>query len=86
MDLAAVVVYEILYTIAFLALISAGLAVVFGMMRVVNLAHGEFVPSLSSIQSSPVCLTPHAIPLTSSLEVETVTAWSRSASRISHFS
>ncbi len=43
MDLAAVVVYEILYTIAFLALISAGLAVVFGMMRVVNLAHGEFV-------------------------------------------
>jgi len=29
--------------IAFLALISAGLAVVFGMMRVINLAHGEFV-------------------------------------------
>lgn len=43
MDLAAVVVYEILYTIAFLVLISAGLAVVFGMMRVVNLAHGEFI-------------------------------------------
>lgn len=29
--------------IAFLALASAGLAVVFGMMRVINLAHGEFV-------------------------------------------
>jgi len=29
--------------ISFLALISAGLAVVFGMMRVINLAHGEFV-------------------------------------------
>ena len=29
--------------IAFLALISAGLAIVFGMMRVINLAHGEFV-------------------------------------------
>ena len=29
--------------IAFLALTSAGLAVVFGMMRVINLAHGEFV-------------------------------------------
>ena len=34
---------EILYMIAFLALISAGLAIVFGMMRVINLAHGEFV-------------------------------------------
>lgn len=43
MDYAAVVVLEILYMIAFLALASAGLAVVFGMMRVINLAHGEFV-------------------------------------------
>ena len=43
MDYAAVVALEILYMIAFLALISAGLAVVFGMMRVINLAHGEFV-------------------------------------------
>jgi urea transport system permease protein len=43
MDYAAVVVLEIFYMIAFLALISAGLAIVFGMMRVINLAHGEFV-------------------------------------------
>lgn len=43
MDYAAVVALEILYMIAFLALISAGLAIVFGMMRVINLAHGEFV-------------------------------------------
>ena len=43
MDYAAIVVLEILYIIAFLALISAGLAIVFGMMRVINLAHGEFV-------------------------------------------
>jgi urea transport system permease protein len=42
-DYAAVVALEILYMIAFLALTSAGLAVVFGMMRVINLAHGEFV-------------------------------------------
>jgi urea transport system permease protein len=42
-DYTAVVVLEILYMIAFLALASAGLAVVFGMMRVINLAHGEFV-------------------------------------------
>jgi urea transport system permease protein len=42
-DYAAVVFLEIVYMIAFLALISAGLAVVFGMMRVINLAHGEFV-------------------------------------------
>jgi branched-chain amino acid transport system permease protein len=43
MDYAAVVILEILYMIAFLALTSAGLAIVFGMMRVINLAHGEFV-------------------------------------------
>jgi urea transport system permease protein len=42
-DYTAVVLLEILYMIAFLALISAGLAIVFGMMRVINLAHGEFV-------------------------------------------
>ena len=41
--LRGVVFLEILYMIAFLALISAGLAIVFGMMRVINLAHGEFV-------------------------------------------
>ena len=43
MDYAAVVALEILYMISFIALISAGLAIVFGMMRVINLAHGEFV-------------------------------------------
>ena len=43
MDYAAVVLLEIIYMVAFLALTSAGLAVVFGMMRVINLAHGEFV-------------------------------------------
>jgi urea transport system permease protein len=43
MDYAGVVLLEILYTIAFLVLTSAGLAVVFGMMRVINLAHGELV-------------------------------------------
>jgi urea transport system permease protein len=43
MDLAAVFTIEILYSIAVLVLISAGLAVVFGMMRVINLAHGEFM-------------------------------------------
>ena len=43
MDYAAVVLLEIVYMIAFLVLTSAGLAVVFGMMRVINLAHGELV-------------------------------------------
>ena len=43
MDLAAVIILEILYAIGLLVLISAGLAVVFGMMRVINLAHGEFM-------------------------------------------
>lgn len=43
MDYAAVVAVEILYAVAVLVLISAGLAVIFGMMRVINLAHGEFL-------------------------------------------
>lgn len=43
MDLAAVVVIQVLYGIASLAIISAGLAVIFGMMKVINLAHGEFL-------------------------------------------
>ncbi len=43
MDLAVLILVEVAYAIASLALISAGLAVVFGMMRVINLAHGEFM-------------------------------------------
>ena len=43
MDLAIVVLDQILTSIASLMLISIGLAVIFGMMRVINLAHGEFI-------------------------------------------
>lgn len=43
MDFAAVIVIQILYAIASLALISVGLAIIFGMMRVINFAHGEFL-------------------------------------------
>ena len=43
MDLSAVILVEMLYAVASLVLISAGLAVVFGMMKVINLAHGEFM-------------------------------------------
>ena len=43
MDFAAVVVVQVLFAIASLALISLGLAIIFGMMRVINFAHGEFL-------------------------------------------
>ncbi len=43
MDLFLSLALQILYGIANLALISLGLAIVFGMMRVINLAHGEFL-------------------------------------------
>lgn len=43
MDLAAIILIQVLYAIASLIVISSGLAVIFGMMKVINLAHGEFM-------------------------------------------
>ncbi|MBZ9772549.1 branched-chain amino acid ABC transporter permease [Mesorhizobium sp. CO1-1-8] len=43
MSLTIVLLIQIVAAIATLALFSAGLAIVFGMMRVINLAHGEFL-------------------------------------------
>jgi branched-chain amino acid transport system permease protein len=43
MDFAAYFFIQIVYAIATLALISVGLAVIYGMMRVINFAHGEFL-------------------------------------------
>lgn len=43
MDLFFALALQIVYGIASLVLISVGLAIIFGMMRVINLAHGEFL-------------------------------------------
>lgn len=43
MDLALVITIDFIYAVATLALMSIGLAIVFGMMRIINLAHGEFM-------------------------------------------
>src|SRR4051794_530037 len=43
MDQILIILYQIVYAASFLVLISLGLAVIFGMMRVINLAQGEFM-------------------------------------------
>ncbi|WP_416897941.1 MAG: ABC transporter permease subunit [Minwuia sp.] len=43
MDLYVALLLQIVYGVANLVLISLGLAIIFGMMRVINLAHGEFL-------------------------------------------
>lgn len=43
MDLAAVLTLDVLNGVASLILLCTGLAVIFGMMKIINLAHGEFL-------------------------------------------
>ena len=43
LDLLAAITIQVAFSVASLALISLGLAIVFGMMRVINFAHGEFL-------------------------------------------
>ncbi len=43
MDVIPIFAIQIIYSVAVLTMISLGLALVFGMMRVINLAHGEFI-------------------------------------------
>jgi branched-subunit amino acid ABC-type transport system permease component len=43
MDLGATLILQTMGAVATIAIFSVGLAVIFGMMRVINLAHGEFI-------------------------------------------
>ena len=43
MDYAIIVTLEMMRAVAWLVLLSSGLAIIFGMMRVIIIAHGEFL-------------------------------------------
>lgn len=43
MDYAIIIALEMIRAVAWLVLLAAGLAIIFGMMRVINFAHGEFL-------------------------------------------
>ena len=43
MTLALIVIYQVFFAVSLFVLISLGLAIIFGMMRVINLAQGEFI-------------------------------------------
>ena len=43
MDYVLIIVLEMLRAISWLVLLASGLAIIFGMMRVINFAHGEFL-------------------------------------------
>jgi branched-chain amino acid transport system permease protein len=43
MDYFAIIAIQVLNAAAVLVLISSGLAIIFGMMRIINIAHGEFL-------------------------------------------
>ncbi len=43
MEQTVIILYQVLYSFSFLVLICLGLAVIFGMMQVINLAQGEFI-------------------------------------------
>ncbi|MBT9386111.1 branched-chain amino acid ABC transporter permease [Pseudooceanicola sp. CBS1P-1] len=43
MDYTVIVILEILRAISWLVILAAGLAIIFGMMKVINFAHGEFL-------------------------------------------
>lgn len=43
MDYALIIIIEMLRAISWLVLLASGLAIIFGMMRVINFAHGEFL-------------------------------------------
>lgn len=59
-DYAAIILLQTVISISNLVLISAGLAVIFGMMRVINFAHGEF---LMLGGYTAVIATQHGVPL-----------------------
>ena len=43
MDYTLVITLEMVRAVAWLVLLASGLAIIFGMMKIINFAHGEFL-------------------------------------------
>ena len=78
MDYVLIIVLEMLRAISWLVLLASGLAIIFGMMNVINLAHGEFLTigayTAAAMAAITVCATSSASMATAVISIDCASA------------